>query len=656
MSRALHCTKFITRGIIVESSHACGWGPADVVVLGALLGSCPNRITEAADSMTKPGCHSACGNLSIPYPFGMRDSRSKRSINHPSFIIDCDNSIDPPVPYLYKKSSNIKILNISIENHEMRVKVFSTRKCYNAYGRTGTKNKFIAIGCDTLASFLDLDGNFSFRCMSSCSSVLVVSNDFGYKIFISSFYKHTYVLDFNPCSYGFVTKIGSYNFSVGDLKQLEFNQSTLLLDWTIGNQTCKDAKKNSVSYMCTNNTICTDAKNGFGYKCTCKVGVAGATIALLLSIGFLYLGHKKMKLTKLKEQYFKQNGGLLLQQQLDGSDRTTKAMKIFSFEGLEKATKNYNESRIVGQGGYGTVYKGSLPNGTVVAIKKSKLVDRNQIEQFINEVTMLSQINHHNVVKLLGCCLETDVPLLVYEFVNNGTLFDHIHNPDKSSKLSWETWLRIASETAGVLSYLHSAASIPIIHRDVKSANILLDANYTTKVFDFGASRLVPLDQTQLFTMVKGTWGYLDPEYLHTSQLTEKSDVYSFGVVLVELLTRKKALSFDRLEEERSLAMYFLSSLGNDKLFQIVEDIIANEGINEQVREVTNLAKRCLTIKGEERPTMKEVAIELEGLRAMIVHLSGEKTNIYMDTSGTMTSGYPATMEEHLIPIVSSGR
>nr|POF09524.1 putative wall-associated receptor kinase-like 16 [Quercus suber] len=287
---------------------------------------------------------------------------------------------------------------------------------------------------------------------------------------------------------------------------------------------------------------------------------------------------------------------------------------------LKKATNDYDETLIIGQGGFGTVYKGILSNNRIVAIKKSKIGDESQIEQFINEVIVLSQINHRNVVKLLGCCLETQVPLLVYEFIPNGTLFEYIHDESKVSTISWETRLRIASETAGALSYLHSAASPPIIHRDVKSSNILLDSTYTAKVSDFGASKLVPLDQTQLATLVQGTLGYLDPEYMQTSQLTEKSDVYSFGVVLVELLTGKKALSFDRPEDERSLATYFLSFSKDNRLFEVLEKHIANEGNVEQLKEVANLAKMCLRLKGEDRPTMKEIATKLEDLTKMEKH------------------------------------
>lgn len=379
---------------------------------------------------------------------------------------------------------------------------------------------------------------------------------------------------------------------------------------------------------------------------------------------------------KLKEKFFRQNGGLLLEQRL--SERqcvTNQTAKIFTEDQLKKATNNFSENRVIGQGGFGTVYKGILADETVVAIKKSKIVDRSQTEQFINEVLVLSQINLRNVVKLLGCCFETEVPLLVYEFVTNGTLFDYIHNKSKASNFGWEIRLRIAAETAGVLSYLHSSTSVPIIHRDVKSTNILLDDDLTAKVSDFGTSRLVPLNQTELSTMVQGTLGYLDPEYLQTSQLTEKSDVYSFGVVLVELLTGKKALSFDKPEEERNLAKYFLSALNEDRLPQVVDGCVMNGANVEQLKEVSNLAKRCLEVRGEERPTMKEVAMELEGLRRMVMHpwvnndesiseeteyLLGENREIPLETfsyggGGDTSSGYD-TMRNHIIVPVNDGR
>ena len=348
---------------------------------------------------------------------------------------------------------------------------------------------------------------------------------------------------------------------------------------------------------------------------------------------WLYFLIKKGRLIKLKEKFFRQNGGLILQQQLSTMEVSSETTKIYTAKDLKKATNNYDASRIIGQGGYGVVYKGFLQNNKVVAIKKSKTVDQEQIEQFITEVVVLIQVNHRNVVQLLGCCLETRVPLLVYEFVPNSTLFKHIHH---ASTISWETRLRIAIEIADALSYLHSAASIPIIHRDIKSTNILLDDDFTAKVSDFGTSRLVPRGQKQLPTVVQGTLGYLDPEYMQTNQFTEKSDVYSFGVILVELLTGQKVLSLLRPIEQRSLAMYLLCALKEDRLFEILEKRIMDEGNMEQLKDFAKLAAKCLEVKGDERPTMKEVAIELYGLRKMKQRLWDNDESNLMEETGPL--------------------
>ncbi|PPR94645.1 hypothetical protein GOBAR_AA26020 [Gossypium barbadense] len=289
--------------------------------------------------------------------------------------------------------------------------------------------------------------------------------------------------------------------------------------------------------------------------------------------------------------------------------------KLFSSKELEIATDQYNENRILGCGGQGVVYKGMLFDGRIVAVKKSKTVNEGYLEQFINEIFILSQIDHRNIVKLLGCCLETEVPLLVYEFIPNGTLSHLIHDQNEEYPRSWDIRLRIATEIASAISYLHSSASIPIYHRDIKSSNILLDEKFRAKVSDFGTSRSIGIDQTHLTTQVLGTFGYLDPEYFQSSQFTEKSDVYSFGVVIVELLTGKRAISTFGSQEKRGLVSYFMSSMEENHLLDIVDAEIGKDGQKDEVVAVAQLAKRCLNLDGRYRPTMKEVAMELERLR-----------------------------------------
>ncbi|CAL9013275.1 unnamed protein product [Prunus brigantina] len=346
------------------------------------------------------------------------------------------------------------------------------------------------------------------------------------------------------------------------------------------------------------------------------IGIGLGLLLVVIGAWWLQKVIKKRKAIKRKENFFKQNGGILLEQQLSSGEVNVQKAKLFKSEELEKATDQFNVDRILGHGGQGTVYKGMLADGTILAVKKSKnIASGGKVRQFINEIVILSQINHRNVVKLLGCCLETEVPLLVYEYIPNGTLNQYIHDQNEEFPLTWEMRLRIALEIAGALSYLHSAASFPIYHRDIKSTNILLDGKYRARIADFGSSRSVSVDQTHLTTLVHGTFGYLDPEYFQSSKFTDKSDVYSFGVVLVELLTGQKAVSLTSSQEARGLVSYFNHSMEENNVLDIFDAQVKEEGAPEETLAVANLAKRCLDMNGKRRPTMKEVAVELEGIQ-----------------------------------------
>ncbi|KAL5787115.1 hypothetical protein ACOSP7_004064 [Xanthoceras sorbifolium] len=630
-------------------------------------------------------CTSKCGNVTIPFPFGIEESCAMDGF----FKVDCNSS----KPYL--REINLEVLDLSIDG-TMRVSysVYNTcdptQNLATANLKTSpfifsqTKNRILGVGCGNYSLLSNDDsviaqcltttcgrsGNSSSYCQSTIGSPLK-----GFAPFIET------SPDDQECHYAALVEEGFLEQNLKNPQDLRrLTHVPVVLEWSVlaryfdffarnksktyeSTSTCERSacscfSSDSPTVRCnclrgfqgnpylldgcqdidecaTNTTICgsQNCENFIGgYNCYSSarskseeskvnmiilgLSTSFGTLFLLIGAWWLYVVIKRRKEIKLKENNFKRNGGLLLQQQLTTSfSGSVDRGKMFNSKELEKSTDHFNENRILGQGGQGTVYKGMLADGRIVAVKKSKIVDQVKLQEFINEVVILSQINHKNVVKLLGCCLETDVPLLIYEFVPNGTLFQYIQEQNEDPPFTWDMRLRIATEIAGALCYLHSAASLPIYHRDIKSSNILLDDKYRAKVADFGTSKSVPVDHTHVTTRVQGTFGYFDPEYFQSNQFTDKSDVYSYGVVLVELLTGQKPIFSTITEQGRSLASYFINSMEEDNLYEIL-DAQVKLGKEEEIMAMANLAMRCLNLHGKQRPTMKEVAMELEGVRA----------------------------------------
>jgi len=237
-----------------------------------------------------------------------------------------------------------------------------------------------------------------------------------------------------------------------------------------------------------------------------------------------------------------------------------------------------------------------------------------------------------------------EVPILVYEFIPNGTLFHLVHSNNGIPPVSLEVRLRIAQESAEALAYLHLSINRPIVHGDVKSLNILLGENYMAKVTDFVASRMLPKDTIQFMTIVQGTLGYLDPEYLQERKLTEKSDVYSFGVVLLELVTGKKAIYSEGPDEGKSLASSFLQAMKDNRVEGILDTSIMGEEMVELLQEVAELGRQCLSVKGEDRPSMAQVADKLKAVRTSwreLLLLKRYKSDVVIERSSVTSDVSP---------------
>ncbi|TVT99506.1 hypothetical protein EJB05_55117, partial [Eragrostis curvula] len=423
------------------------------------------------------------------------------------------------------------------------------------------------------------------------------------------------------CSYAVLMDSSNFRFSTQDLTTSEFNDTfdgrqPLVLEWAIGQDNCSVARTKE-GFACDKspNSECFDAATGRGYICNCTKGFQGNPYlrgadgcqgifgSLLFGlIGFLARETFLHKQSNKRQAYFQKHGGQMLATMLNQGENV--AFTFYDSRQILKATGNFHKTNIIGEGAHGAVFKAILDVGgtaTAVAVKRCKVIDKARTTEFVHELVILCQIRHPHVVKLLGCCLQFEAPMLVYEYVPNGDLEKLLHGSHRP-RVTLATRLRIAKESAEALAHLHSPPH-PIRHGDVKPDNILLGEGFIVKVSDFGCSTID--DKTQV--VPKGTFGYLDPEFILNNHLTDKNDVYSFGVVLLELLTGMMPL----VKERKNLTVIFQSSRRDGTFHEILDPDIVDEGSREGIHQAAELASQCIAVPGESRPAIELVAAEL---------------------------------------------
>ncbi|XP_037439288.1 wall-associated receptor kinase 1-like [Triticum dicoccoides] len=489
----------------------------------------------------------------------------------------------------------------------------------------------------------------------------------------------------SPCSYGMVVQSSWYNFSTPDLYGYEALSGRLargvpaVLDFAIRKGTCPpDGQQPPAGYACVSgNSSCSNEARGYvckcsehyhgnpyitngcqdidecklrkqshelrllypcsddgicsnrvgGYDCRCKPGMKGDAIkghctekfplpakvvvgiaAFIVVSVLMVMSHQLLK----RKRFYEQNGGPVL--------KGVKNIRIYRRKQLKQITNNYRH--IIGEGHFGKVYMGTLEDKQHVAIKISIKVDKDMKKEFIDEVIIQSGMRHKNIVRLLGCCLEVDAPMLVYEYAARGSLHDVLFGLRRIDIIPVHTRLGIAVGSAEGLAYMHSAVESTIRHGDVKSANILLDDKFIPKVSDFGTTRLLVRGKSVKTERVVGDLNYIDPIYMEHGVVTQKSDVYGFGVVLMELITRRPAIHDDR----RSYVASFVQASLDKQARNFFDQAITSEGDIKLLEMVGEVAVECLKPNPEERLDMKQV-------EQCLVQIMGQSAQHAQETS-----------------------
>ncbi|KAI3494924.1 hypothetical protein L1887_36966 [Cichorium endivia] len=285
----------------------------------------------------------------------------------------------------------------------------------------------------------------------------------------------------------------------------------------------------------------------------------------------------------------------------------------YTLRELEAATNGLSDENVIGEGGYGIVYSGILVDNTRVAVK-NLLNNRGQAErEFKVEVEAIGRVRHKNLVRLLGYCVEGAYRMLVYEYVDNGNLDQWLHGDvGDVSPLTWSVRMNIVQGTAKGLAYLHEGLEPKVVHRDIKSSNILLDRQWNPKVSDFGLAKLLGSDTSYVTTRVMGTFGYVAPEYACTGMLTEKSDVYSFGILIMELITGRNPVDYGRPQGEVNLVEWLKTMVGNRKADEVVDPKLTDMPSSKALKRILLVALRCVDPDAQKRPKMGHVLHMLE--------------------------------------------
>ncbi|XP_044974551.1 LEAF RUST 10 DISEASE-RESISTANCE LOCUS RECEPTOR-LIKE PROTEIN KINASE-like 1.2 isoform X2 [Hordeum vulgare subsp. vulgare] len=569
----------------------------------------------------------ACGNFTIEYPFWLGAPsrlRPEPSCGHPAFELWCINSNTTAC----MSGSPIHVHSIdygarSLVVYHNRVASGSDSVC---------RADFNVSSSLALSPFKISPTNHALCFLSNCSGTEPRGPEYAGVSScgrpIVAYLGGSYDRDIPPainagnCTYNYLPVLGTEAAGSTAANYTRLLKAGFLLDWAgtggIGDcPTCVGSGgqcryRNAIgAFAC----LCPDGKL---HGPTCAGGstrikmifiAVGAVLgggAFFLFIFFVLYQRKRKKQAVASNEFMRSGSSTTSYSkdlELGGSPH------IFTFEELEVATDGFSASRELGDGGFGTVYKGKLKDGRVVAVKRLYKNNYRRVEQFLNEVDILSRLLHQNLVILYGCTsrMSRDL-LLVYEFIANGTVADHLHGSRSVERgLTWPLRLNIAIETAEALAYLHA---VEIIHRDVKTTNILLDNSFHVKVADFGLSRLFPLEVTHVSTVPQGTPGYVDPVYHQCYKLTDKSDVYSFGVVLVELISSKPAVDMNRSHSEINLANMALNRIQNHEVVQLVDPDLGYDTDPETKRTIDRVAEvafQCLQMEREMRPSIKEV-------------------------------------------------